>query len=171
MVHTKDGSRVVREFLAQGTAKVGCIVLWLFPEFTDTPFFIRTVNKSLKFENLIERMCLDDEAQLVLFTALDVIECVNISTLYLFRSYSLTVVPNSWPKVSYPLSLPPPPSYILVPKVVEASCISWFLALAIILPPHKSHALLKPTPFAHGRVKRVQKAERKKSDGQQAKSS
>lgn len=26
MVHTKDGSRVVREFLAQGTAKVGCIV-------------------------------------------------------------------------------------------------------------------------------------------------
>ena len=26
MVHTKDGSRVVREFLARGTAKVRCVL-------------------------------------------------------------------------------------------------------------------------------------------------
>ncbi|KAF8884117.1 puf family RNA-binding protein [Infundibulicybe gibba] len=55
MVHTKDGSRVVREFLAQGTAKDRKQIL-----------------KALKPH--IERMCLDDEAQLVLFTALDVID-------------------------------------------------------------------------------------------------
>lgn len=53
MVHTRDGSRVVREFLAQGTAKDRKQIL-----------------KVLKPH--IERMCLDDEAQLVLFTALDV---------------------------------------------------------------------------------------------------
>ncbi|EAU87141.1 puf family RNA-binding protein [Coprinopsis cinerea okayama7 len=53
MVHTKDGSRVVREFLACGTAKDRKQIL-----------------KVLKPH--IERMCLDDEAQLVLFTALDV---------------------------------------------------------------------------------------------------
>ncbi|TFK32301.1 armadillo-type protein [Crucibulum laeve] len=53
MVHTKDGSRVVREFLAQGSAKDRKQIL-----------------KVLKPH--IERMCLDDEAQLVLFTALDV---------------------------------------------------------------------------------------------------
>jgi pumilio family protein 6 len=55
MVHTKDGSRVVREFLAYGTAKDRKQIL-----------------KVLKPH--IERMCLDDEAQNVLFTALDVTE-------------------------------------------------------------------------------------------------
>lgn len=30
MVHTKDGSRAVREFIAQGTAKVGFLVCILF---------------------------------------------------------------------------------------------------------------------------------------------
>ncbi|RXW23535.1 hypothetical protein EST38_g2307 [Candolleomyces aberdarensis] len=53
MVHTKDGSRVVRGFLAYGTAKDRKQIL-----------------KVLKPH--IERMCLDDEAQNVLFTALDV---------------------------------------------------------------------------------------------------
>ncbi|KAH9475808.1 Pumilio homology domain family member 6 [Psilocybe cubensis] len=53
MVHTKDGSRVVRQFLAQGGAKDR-----------------KQIMKTLKPH--IERMCLDDEAQLVLFTALDV---------------------------------------------------------------------------------------------------
>ncbi|KAJ2932975.1 hypothetical protein H1R20_g4112, partial [Candolleomyces eurysporus] len=53
MVHTKDGSKVVREFLAYGTAKDRKQIL-----------------KVLKPH--IERMCLDDEAQNVLFTALDV---------------------------------------------------------------------------------------------------
>ncbi|KAG5719378.1 Pumilio like proteiny domain family member [Termitomyces sp. T112] len=55
MVHTKDGSRVVREFLAYGTAKDRKQIL-----------------KVLKPH--IERMCLDDDAQMVLFTALDVID-------------------------------------------------------------------------------------------------
>ncbi|RDB30018.1 Pumilio y domain family member 6 [Hypsizygus marmoreus] len=55
MVHTRDGSRVVREFLALGSAKDRKQIL-----------------KVLKPH--VERMCLDDEAQLVLFTALDVID-------------------------------------------------------------------------------------------------
>lgn len=53
MVHTKDGSRVVREFLAYGSAK-------------DRKQILKVVKPH------IERMCLDDEAQNVLFTALDV---------------------------------------------------------------------------------------------------
>ncbi|KAJ3771595.1 armadillo-type protein [Lentinula raphanica] len=55
MVHTKDGSRVVREFLARGNAKDR-----------------KTILKTLKPH--IERICLDDEAQMVLFTAMDVID-------------------------------------------------------------------------------------------------
>ncbi|KAG7090982.1 hypothetical protein E1B28_010049 [Marasmius oreades] len=55
MVHTKDGSRAVREFLAQGSAKERKQIL-----------------KAFKLH--IERMCLDDEAQQVLFTAIDVID-------------------------------------------------------------------------------------------------
>lgn len=55
MVHTKDGSRVVREFLARGNAKDRKVIL-----------------KALKPH--IERMCVDEEAQMVLLTAMDVIE-------------------------------------------------------------------------------------------------
>ncbi|KAJ7715530.1 NUC119 domain-containing protein [Mycena metata] len=55
LVHTKDGSRVVREFLARGNAKDRKQIL-----------------KVLKPH--VEHMCIDDDAQLVLFTALDVIE-------------------------------------------------------------------------------------------------
>ncbi|KAF9218484.1 ARM repeat-containing protein [Gyrodon lividus] len=55
MVHTKDGSRVVREFIAYGTAK-------------DRKHIIKVIKPH------VERMCTDDEAQLVLFTALDVID-------------------------------------------------------------------------------------------------
>lgn len=55
LVHTKDGSRVVRDFLARGTAKDRKQIL-----------------KVLKPH--VQRMCTDDEAQLVLFTAIDVIE-------------------------------------------------------------------------------------------------
>ncbi|KAK7045679.1 Pumilio y domain member 6 [Paramarasmius palmivorus] len=63
MVHTKDGSRVVREFLAQGSAKA-----FLTSNTQDR----KQILKALKPH--IERMCLDEEAQLVLFTALDVID-------------------------------------------------------------------------------------------------
>ncbi|KAF5391242.1 hypothetical protein D9757_003012 [Collybiopsis confluens] len=58
MVHTKDGSRVAREFLARGTSLAQ----------QDR----KTILKSLKPH--ITRMCLDDEAQMVLFTAIDVID-------------------------------------------------------------------------------------------------
>nr|VWO97822.1 Non-canonical non-ribosomal peptide synthetase FUB8 (EC (Fusaric acid biosynthesis protein 8) [Ganoderma boninense] len=55
MVHTKDGSRVVREFIAWGTAK-------------DRKHIVKTIKPH------VERMCKDDEAQLVLFTSLDIID-------------------------------------------------------------------------------------------------
>ncbi|KAK0450376.1 armadillo-type protein [Desarmillaria tabescens] len=55
LVHTKDGSRVVREFLARGTAKDRKQIL-----------------KVLKPHIL--KMCTNEEAQLVLFTAIDVID-------------------------------------------------------------------------------------------------
>ncbi|KAL5521191.1 hypothetical protein ACEPAG_9114 [Sanghuangporus baumii] len=55
MVHTKDGSRVVREFIAQGNAK-------------DRKQIVKVLKPH------IERICNDEEAQNVLFTALDVID-------------------------------------------------------------------------------------------------
>ncbi|TRM57377.1 armadillo-type protein [Schizophyllum amplum] len=55
MVHTKDGSRVAREFLARGSAK-------------DRKQIIKNMSKH------IGPMCTDEDAQLVLFTALDVID-------------------------------------------------------------------------------------------------
>jgi hypothetical protein len=55
MVHTKNGSQVVRYFLAYGTAK-------------DRKQIIKLLKPHL------ERICRDNEAQLVLFTALDVID-------------------------------------------------------------------------------------------------
>jgi len=61
MVHTKDGSRIVREFIARGTAKDR-----------------KQIVKALKPH--IERMCKDDEAQLVLFTALDAIDDTKLTT-------------------------------------------------------------------------------------------
>jgi pumilio family protein 6 len=55
IVHTKDGSAIVREFLARGTAK-------------DRKSILQQLKKHL------EAMCMDAEAQLVLFTAFDVVE-------------------------------------------------------------------------------------------------
>jgi pumilio family protein 6 len=68
MVHTKDGSRVVRGFLARGTAK-------LFPLYVcvDADLFL-SLQVILKVVKPRIEMCLDGGAQLVLFTALDVIE-------------------------------------------------------------------------------------------------
>ncbi|KAI6004365.1 armadillo-type protein [Pisolithus orientalis] len=59
-VHTKDGSRAVREFLAFGTAK-------------DRKHIIKVIKPH------IARMCVDDEAQLVIFTALDVIDDTKLT--------------------------------------------------------------------------------------------
>ncbi|KAH8987788.1 ARM repeat-containing protein [Lactarius akahatsu] len=55
MVHTRDGSRVVREFLARGTAK-------------DRKHIVKILKP------YIATMATDEEAQLVLFTAFDVID-------------------------------------------------------------------------------------------------
>ncbi|KAI1798466.1 ARM repeat-containing protein [Ganoderma leucocontextum] len=60
MVHTKDGSRVVREFIAWGTAK-------------DRKHIVKTIKPH------VERMCKDDQAQLVLFTSLDVIDDTKLT--------------------------------------------------------------------------------------------
>ncbi|KAH8096828.1 ARM repeat-containing protein [Cristinia sonorae] len=60
MVHTKDGSRAVRDFIAQGSAK-------------DRKHIIKAIKPH------VERMCTDDEAQLVLFTALDVIDDTKLT--------------------------------------------------------------------------------------------
>ncbi|KAI9068880.1 ARM repeat-containing protein [Trametes sanguinea] len=60
MVHTKDGSRVVREFIAWGTAK-------------DRKHIVKAIKPH------VERMCKDDEAQLVLFTALDIIDDTKLT--------------------------------------------------------------------------------------------
>ncbi|KAF9235950.1 armadillo-type protein [Melanogaster broomeanus] len=60
MVHTKDGSRVVREFIVYGTAK-------------DRKHIIKVIKPH------VERMCTDDEAQLVIFTALDVIDDTKLT--------------------------------------------------------------------------------------------
>lgn len=58
MVHTKDGSRAVRELLARGDAKQRKGILKVLKPYVET-------------------MAKDDEAQLVLFTALDVVEYVS----------------------------------------------------------------------------------------------
>ncbi|CAE6414946.1 unnamed protein product [Rhizoctonia solani] len=55
MVHTKDGSRAVREFIARGTAK-------------DRKQIIKTLKPH------IEKICGDEEAQLVLFTIFDLVD-------------------------------------------------------------------------------------------------
>ncbi|KAG2138425.1 armadillo-type protein [Suillus bovinus] len=60
MVHTKDGSRAVRDFIAYGTAK-------------DRKQIIKVIKPH------VERMCTDDEAQLVLFTAFDVIDDTKLT--------------------------------------------------------------------------------------------
>ncbi|KAI0674047.1 ARM repeat-containing protein [Trametes maxima] len=60
MVHTKDGSRLVREFIAWGTAK-------------DRKHIVKAIKPH------VERMCKDDEAQLVLFSALDIIDDTKLT--------------------------------------------------------------------------------------------
>ncbi|EJD45619.1 ARM repeat-containing protein [Auricularia subglabra TFB-10046 SS5] len=61
MVHTKDGSRVVREFIAEGSAK-------------DRKQIVKTLKPH------VERIAKDEEAALVLMTALDVIDDTKLTT-------------------------------------------------------------------------------------------
>lgn len=73
MVHTKDGSRSIREFLAYGTAKV--FIFWSTLFRVLIALFHQDRKQIIKvLKPHLERMCQDDEAQLVLFTALDVID-------------------------------------------------------------------------------------------------
>lgn len=81
LVHTKDGSRVVREFLARGSAKDRKQIL-----------------KVLKPH--IERMCTDDEAQLVLFTALDVVDDTKLLAKSLISSITTPTTLNTLCKTS-----------------------------------------------------------------------
>lgn len=79
MVHTKDGSRAVREFLVQGTAKVGSKATIV--KLLDHPDTFSQDRKQI-VKNMKEharKMAQDDSAQLALFTALDVIEYVILS--------------------------------------------------------------------------------------------
>lgn len=79
MVHTKDGSRAVREFLVQGTAKVGSKATIV--KLSDHPDTFSQDRKQI-VKNMKEharKMAQDDSAQLALFTALDVIEYVILS--------------------------------------------------------------------------------------------
>jgi pumilio homology domain family member 6 len=75
IVHTRDGSRVVREFLARGTAKV-CHVN---SSVTASPDSLRKDRKDIikVLKPYIVTMAKDEDAQLVLFTAFDVIEYVE----------------------------------------------------------------------------------------------
>ncbi|ELU37467.1 puf family RNA-binding protein [Rhizoctonia solani AG-1 IA] len=69
MVHTKDGSRAVREFIARGTDR-------------------KQIIKTLKPH--IEKICGDEEAQLVLFTIFDLVETPRHFTPALLRTISQT---------------------------------------------------------------------------------
>lgn len=74
MVHTKDGSRAVRDFIAYGSAKVSSHFSRRLAVADFGTQDRKVIVKAIKPH--VERMCKDDEAQLVLFTALDVIEFV-----------------------------------------------------------------------------------------------
>jgi hypothetical protein len=84
MVHTRDGSRFAREFLARGTAKVCGVVLpplWcgLMVSTKDRKHIVKVLKPH------IETMAKDEDAQYVLFTAFDVIEYVVSKCRHIFR--------------------------------------------------------------------------------------
>jgi pumilio homology domain family member 6 len=75
MVHTKDGSRVVREFLARGTAKVCGINSSSMLSSDGHTKDRKDIIKVLK--PYVVTMAKDEDAQFVLFTAFDVVEYVE----------------------------------------------------------------------------------------------
>jgi pumilio family protein 6 len=84
MVHTKDGSLCVREFLAWGSAK-------------DRKQILKVLKPHL------ERIWTNEEGQLVLFTALDVIECVPLVThAEIGNERTPLATPSSSPSLSSP---------------------------------------------------------------------
>jgi len=84
VVHTKDGSLCVREFLAWGSAK-------------DRKQILKVLKPHL------ERIWTNEEGQLVLFTALDVIECVPscCSCTGLETNDHLIAIQSSSPSLSW----------------------------------------------------------------------
>ncbi|KLO06152.1 ARM repeat-containing protein [Schizopora paradoxa] len=95
MVHTKDGSRVVREFLAQGTAK-------------DRKQIVKTLKPH------VEKICKDDDAQLVLFTALDVIDDTKLTAKSLVADIT-SKAPSLYQSVQGRRSL----LYLIVPRTLR----------------------------------------------------
>jgi pumilio family protein 6 len=83
IAHTKDGASVVRELLARGTAKVGTVLFFCLDAFV-TPWRLmhelcglqdrKNILRVLKPH--LQKLCEDQDAQMVLFTALDCVECV-----------------------------------------------------------------------------------------------
>ncbi|KZS89078.1 ARM repeat-containing protein, partial [Sistotremastrum niveocremeum HHB9708] len=97
MVHTRDGSRVVREFIAQGSAK-------------DRKAILKTLKPH------VEKMCSVDEAQVVLFTALDVIDDTKLLSKSLIQPMTSTcpqlLLPSSASSAATRRSI----LYLLVPR-------------------------------------------------------
>ena len=83
MVHTRDGSRLVREFIARGSAKVmKTCTIW--DCFTAHVNVIRQDRKQIVkgIKPYVERMSQEELAQLVLFSAFDIIESA-VSSFFL----------------------------------------------------------------------------------------
>lgn len=70
IVHTKDGSAVIRDLIARGNAKVPHYYSWweLANLLQDRKQILSVLRKH------VEAMCKDSDAQMVLFTAFDCVE-------------------------------------------------------------------------------------------------
>lgn len=73
MVHTRDGSRLVREFIVRGSAKViradnNTVRRSFYPVYQDRKQIVKAIKP------YVERMSQEEFAQLVLFSAFDIIE-------------------------------------------------------------------------------------------------
>jgi hypothetical protein len=101
-------------------------------------------------------MCTDEEAQLVLFTALDVIEYAQLYRRCLLSLKKLpTATPNLPPSLLYRISSPISALYILLPRADGLYFISLSLEPNAILLPHRSPRLQRQTTFGRRQVKRT----------------
>jgi len=118
----------------------------------------------------IDRMCLDDEAQMVLFTALDVIECVFSLTFHSYQKKTPTNVQLATRNFS-PRPLSPPSSHHQRNSIPlhKADAVSYILlspALDVTSPLLKFSACRRRTISVHRRVRRMQKLEKRKLEKQ-----
>jgi pumilio family protein 6 len=84
IAHTKDGASVVRELLARGTAKVGTVLVFGLNTFVTPrrlmhePCGVQDRKNILRvLKPHLQKLCEDQDAQMVLFTALDCVEWVD----------------------------------------------------------------------------------------------